>query len=215
MIAALTLLCAALAAAPAPAVPEVKKANFILPNLVLVRKPQFAPTAVIRSPVKVSLSSSARERFHMPVLRLTCLCEIDGMFVCMTGFWCRQNTYDRMSSSEISDALKLSGRKFTGEDLKRARMDPAVFTPFLPETSRTANMMSVYGNPMDKTHGFFRLNRIGGTARLLVYHCELWQNGALVGEHESSHTGLGKYAIPADWHVWKRYPTKFKYVESY
>lgn len=218
MIAALTVLFAALTcAAPCSCSkgPEVKAARFQFPRLELSRKPQSAPTAVIRAPVRVSLTGFARETVRVPVLRITCLCEIDGMFVCYTGFWCRQNTYERMSGSEISEALRASGLKFTGDEQKRARFDPACFTPFLSSTSKESCSTCVFGNPQDRDRGFFRLSRLAGTARLLLYRCELWQNGGLVGAYESSRAGLGKYDLPEDWHDWKKYPAKFKYAESY
>ena len=42
---------------------------------------------------------------------------------------------------------------------------------------------------------------------------ELWQNGVMVASWESSKAGLGKYALPADWYAWQKYPQKFKYVD--
>jgi len=47
----------------------------------------------------------------------------------------------------------------------------------------------------------------------LLYRIEVWQNGVRAAAYDSSRAGLGSYEIPDDWHLWKKYPQKFKYAD--
>ena len=60
-----------------------------------------------------------------------------------------------------------------------------------------------------------RLQKIAVLRRagVSVTDIQLWQNGVMVASWESSKAGLGKYALPADWYAWQKYPQKFKYVD--
>ena len=212
------LLCAVLAAVcPAEEQPkaEIGRVHFVLPRVYLARKPNAAPSALIRGVVRVAMGAVVRDSVHCPVMRMTCLCEQGGELVCYQGLFNRPDSYERLSSSEIDEAFRNAGVKLTGEDRKAAVSDPARFTPFLREVmSRAYVPTCMYGVPQEERKGFFRLNRLAGETRLLLTHLEMWQNGALIGGWESSRTGLGRFELPKDWYLPRKYPQKFKYAEG-
>ena len=37
--------------------------------------------------------------------------------------------------------------------------------------------------------------------------------GKMASSWESSKAGLAKYALPDAWHVWRKHPQKFRYVD--
>lgn len=211
------VLCAVLAAvAPAEAPKaEIGRVHFVLPRVYLDRKPNSAPSALIRGAVRVAMGAFVRDSVHCPVMRMTCLCEQAGELVCYQGLFNRPDSCERLSTSEIGEAFRNAGIKLAGEDRKTATTDPARFTPLLREvTSRAYVPACIYGVPQDERKGFFRLNRLAGEARLLLTHLEMWQNGVLIGRFETSRAGLGRYDIPKDWYLPRKYPQKFRYAEG-
>ena len=216
MTAALTALLAALAlAAPEQPQPEIARVRFVTPKLTVSRERADSPSAAICGQLRVDMSGFARDHVKKPVLRIACLCEIDGELVCFNGFWDRPNTYSRMTASAVSEAYRKAGLKFTGEDRKAAQSDPARFTPLLPEVTKDGYATCTYGAPGLNRGGYFRLTRVTASPKILLTRLEVWQNGGLVGFHESPRAGLGKYDLPDDWHAWRKYPQKFKYVDSH
>ena len=214
MILAILSLVAALAAEPAPKA-EVERVRYILPNISLWKPSPAAQTGYIGGGVRVSFGGFSKASVHCLVLHVSCLCEQNGALVCYHGFWDKLNTYERLMQSDVAKVFKDMGVKLTGETRKSMMNDPKAFTPYLPEVLRDRySMICTYGDPKQKGRGFFRLSKLIGPTKLLLVHLEVWQNGTMIGEYESSHTGLGKYGLPSDWHFWKKYPQKFKYVDA-
>ena len=202
-------LAAALAAAPTPKA-EVRNVRISSPKILLSREKSGSDVQVVGQ-FKVDMSF-AKKMAKKPVMRLACLCEVNGVLVASCIFLDKPETNRGLSRSEISAALKASGVKEGSKEGMSFRADPAKFTPYLGEVSKEAYMSATYGTP-DLNKGFFRLGRSEKMPRMLLYRIEVWQNGLCVAKYESSHAGLGAYDIPPDWYEWKKYPRKFKYVE--
>ena len=209
MIALAFCLAAALAAAPTPQA-EVRNVRISSPKIVLSREKSGSEVQVVGQ-FKVDMSF-AKKMAKKPVMRLTCLCEVNGALIASSIFLDKPETNRGLNRSEILAALKASGVKEGSKEGESFRADPAKFTPYLGEVAKEAYMSATYGTP-DLGKGFFRLGRSEKMPRMLLYRIEVWQNGLCVAKYESSRTGLGAYDIPADWHEWKKYPQKFKYME--
>ena len=215
MILSVLTLVAALTAGPAPKA-EVGRVRFIMPTLCLARRSPESRTVVIGGAVRTSFCDFKKATIRCPLLCITCLCSQDGALVCYQGFWNELKTYSRLRTSDVRRALKAEGVELTGAELKRALSDPKLISSHLPEVlGERYALTCLYGNPRLKGQGFMRLSNPTGTDKLLLAHLEIWQNGVKIGEHESSHTGLGKFGLPSDWYEWKKYPQKFKYVDSF
>ena len=204
------LLAALLAANAAQPKAEVRNVRFMSPRLAVSREKAGSP-ALVNGQVKVDMSFS-RETVRMPVLRITCIVEVGGELVCHAINLSRPRTSAPLSRGDVMAAYKDAGVEIPSKDREQALSDPARFTPYLREVSRSAYASAVYGTA-DANKGFFRLGKTDKMPKLQLFRMELWQNGALAGFHESSHAGLGAYAIPADWHVWKKHPQRFRYAE--
>ena len=202
-------LAAALAAAPTPQA-EVGNVRISSPKILLSREKSGSDVQVVGQ-FKVDMSF-AKKTAKKPVVRLTCLCEVNGALVASSIFLDKPETNRGLNRSEIAAALKVSGVKEGSKESESFRTDPAKFTPHLGEVSKDAYTSATYGT-MNLNKGLFRLGRAEKMPRMLLYRIEVWQNGLCVAKFDSSRTGLGAYDIPPDWHEWKKYPQKFKYVE--
>ena len=202
------LLAAALtSAAPKP---EVRNVRISSPK-IYVSRTKSVSDAVVTGQFRVDMSF-ARATAKKPVVRLVTVCEVDGALVAHCVFLDRPHTFESMKRGEIMDAFKNAGVDIPFKEREQAYSDPAKFTPLLSEVSKDKYAGAVYGaGDIDK--GFFRLGRSGSLPKVVIYRLELWQNGVMVASWESSKTGLGKYALPDDWHVWKKHPQKFKYID--
>ena len=147
-----------------------------------------------------------------PVIRLVSLCEVNGGLVAHNLFLDAPNTNVPMKRSDIMKAYKESGVDIPTSERDAACSDPARFTPCLGCVSVDSIKSASYGSSKS-SRGFFRLGRCAVPPKLLLYRLELWQGGAMVTSWESSKTGLGKYSLPNDWHVWRKHPQLFKYVD--
>lgn len=205
------LLSALLAANAAQPKAEVRNVRFSSPRLAVSRE-KAGSAALVNGQVKVDMSF-ARETVRMPVLRIMCIVEVGGELVCHAINLARTRTTAPLSRGDVMAAYKDAGVDIPSKDREAALSDPARFTPFLREVAKGAYSPAVYGTA-DVNKGFFRLGRTDKMPKILLFRVELWQNGALAGFHESSRAGLGSYDIPADWHVWKKHPQKFRYTES-
>ncbi len=48
--------------------------------------------------------------------------------------------------------------------------------------------------------------------KILVWRCEIWQNGKLMAAKNSYQSiQLDQLSLPPDWYEWKKYPDKFQY----
>ena len=209
MIALAFGLAAALAVAPTPQA-EVRNVRISSPKILLSREKSESDVQVIGQ-FKVDMSF-AKKTAKKPVMRLACLCEVNGVLLANCIFLDKPETNKGLNRSEIAKALKASGMKEGSREGESFRTDPAKFTPYLGEVSKDAYMSALYGTA-DLDKGFFRLGRSEKMPRMLLYRIEVWQNGFCVAKYESSRTGLGAYDIPPDWYEWKKYPQKFKYME--
>ena len=209
MIALAFCLAAALATAPQPQA-EVWNVRISSPKILLSREKSESDVQVVGQ-FKVDMSF-AKKMAKKPVMRLTCLCEVNGTLIASCIFLDKPETNKGLSRSEISKALKASGVKEGTKESESLRADPAKFTPYLGEVSKDAYMSATYGTP-ELGKGFFRLGRSEKMPRMLLFRIEVWQNGFQVAKYESSRTGLGAYDIPPDWYEWKKYQQKFKYME--
>lgn len=206
---AIVALAAALAAdAPKP---EIRNVRFSSPSLIVSRA-KSGSEAIVTGQFRVDMSF-ARATAKRPVVRLVAICEENGSLVVHGVFLDRLRTNDAMKRGDIMQAYKNAGVEIPSKEREAAYSDPARFTPLLPEVTKAAYAAPVYGTG-EIDRGFFRLGRCATLPKIVAYHIELWQNGVLVASWDSSRTGLGKYGLPADWHVWKKYPQKFKYVDA-
>jgi len=161
---------------------------------------------------RVDMSIPGRKMVKRPVLRLVSLCEVNGGLVAHNLFLDAPNTNVPMKRSDIMRSYKESGADIPNGERDAACFDPARFTPCLCCVSADSFKSAIYGSSKS-SRGFFRLGRCTVPPKLLLYRLELWQGGAMVTSWESSKTGLGKYSLPNDWHVWRKYPQLFKYVD--
>ena len=202
--------CAPASAAKA-GVAEVRNVRFSSPKLTVSRE-KSGSSAVVTGQVHVDMSF-ARNMARKPVLRIVAVCEADGVLMAFNAFLDRPRTCDTMKRAEIMNAYKQAGIDIPSSEREKAYSDPARFTPLLSEVAKDAYSTAVYGTA-DVGKGFFRIGKCATMPKVVVFRLELWQNGALAAQWESSKSGLGKYALPADWHVWGKYPQKFKYIKA-
>ena len=205
---AILALAAALSTAESAPKAEISNVRFGASTLMAV-KAKSGPATYLRGPLRVDMSFR-ENRVRKPLLRIACLCEVDGELVCCSGLWDKLNTNRRLGRSEITKAFKQAGIELTPKEREAAMADPQKISPLLSEALKGAYQQASYGDKAENG-GFFRVNNL---SRVLLFRFELWQNGVMVGSRESSWSGLGKYELPKDWHVWKKYPQKFKYVDA-
>ena len=214
MMTAFLLLCAALATAPEPPAPqaEVTNVRFPSPRLMVV-KAKHGSSTFIRGPVRVDMSFR-RAQVKCPVLKVTCLCDIDGRLTCYSGLWDRLNTNTKLNRSDVMASFREAGFTPDAKDRGSAYSDPALVSgKMCCEVAKEKYAGASYG-ATSQNGGLFRIGESGSNPRLLLFRFELWQFGVLAGSFESSRTGLGKLDIPEDWHVWRKYPRKFTYVDN-
>ena len=207
----LSVLAAVTAVAPSAPKPEIRNVRISSPKVSVARE-RSDSEAFVTGQVHVDMSFS-KNVVKTPVLRLTCLCEVDGVLSVRSIFLDKPETYKGMREGERRSALRASGVAVNPKDAKAWCADPAKFTAYLPETTKASYASAIYGTG-ELTSGFFRLGRSTKMPRVILFRFELWQNGARIAQYESSHTGLGKYEIPADWYVLGKYPQKFRYPEA-
>jgi hypothetical protein len=177
----------------------------------MVSRQKSTAEAIVVGQFRVDMSFP-RATAKKPVLRLVSVCEVDGALVMHNVFLDRPGTNNPMKRGDIMNAFKQSGVDIPPKEREKAYSDPAQFTPLLPEVSKDTYSVAQYGDfRIDR--GFFRLGRSTSQPKVILFRLELWQNGAMAASWESSKTGLAKYALPDDWHVWKKHPQKFKYVD--
>ena len=201
-------LLAALAAAPQA---EIRNVRISSPKILLSREKSGSEVQVAGQ-FKVEMSF-AKKTAKKPIVRLACLCEVNGALVANGVFLDKPDTAKGLTRSEVTAALKSAGLATDPKEVERLRSDPSKFTQGLSEVSGAEYASATYGTAELK-RGFFRLGRSEKMPKLLLYRIEVWQNGVLVAKHDSSRTGLGAYDIPADWYEWGKYPRKFKYAET-
>ena len=202
------ILLAALAAAPQA---EIRNVRISSPKLSVSREKAGSENQVTGQ-FKVEMSF-AKKTVRRPVVRLACLCEVNGALVANCVFLGKPDTAKGLTRSEVTAALKAAGLATDPKEVERLRSDPSKFTQGLSEVSGAEYASATYGTAELK-HGFFRIGRSEKIPKLLLYRIEVWQNGVLVAKHDSSRTGLGAYDIPVDWYEWGKYPRKFKYAET-
>ncbi|MGN0832181.1 MAG: hypothetical protein ACI4RD_00865 [Kiritimatiellia bacterium] len=205
---ALCLLAALTATAPGA---EIRNVRISSPKILLSRAKSDSPV-LVTGQFRLEMSFAGKTA-HKPVVRLCCLSEVGGTLMMNCKFLDRPDTVEGLSLSEVAQGLKTAGVKLAPPLREIQAADPAVFTPCLRQVARETYASAVYGSA-DVRKGFFRLGRADKMPRLLLYRLEVWQNGVQVAKYESPHTGLGAYGIPADWHVWKRYPDRFRYFAA-
>ena len=190
--------------------PEVKKVRFTSSRLALSR-PKGSQVSYVRGQLRLDLSF-APARFKRPVVRITSLCDVDGAVRFYEGFFYTPNSYDRMGWNEARTLFEDVGEKVTHDSLGELMHDAKKISACQKEVDREKYTTLVFGST-SPCAGYFSVGDMVKSVKLLLYRIEVWQNGILVKDYESPHTGLGKYAIPDDWHIWHKYPSKYKYVE--
>ena len=190
---------------------EVRNVRLSSPKIILSREKSDSPV-LVTGQFRLEMSFAGKTACK-PVVRLCCLSEVGGTLVMCSKFLDRPDTVAGLSLSEVTQGLKTAGVKLETPLREVQAADPAIFTPCLRQVAREAYSSAVYGSA-DVRKGFFRLGKADKMPRLLLYRLEVWQNGAQVAKYESSHTGLGDYGLPDDWHVWKRHPQRFRYVAA-
>ena len=200
-------LLAALAVAPQA---EVRNVRISSPKILLSREKSGSDVQVAGQ-FKVDMSF-AKKTAKKPVVRLACLCEVNGALLANCIFLDKPDSSRGLPRSEIQAAFKSAGVEVPSKEREEMYSDPARFTPYLSEVVRESYTAAIYGTAEMK-HGFFRLGRSEKIPKLLLYRIEVWQNGVMVASCDSPRTGLGSYDIPKDWYKWKKYPQKFKYAE--
>ena len=198
---------AALAAAPQA---EIRNVRISSPKILLSREKSGSDVQVAGQ-FKVDMSF-AKKTAKKPVVRLACLCEVNGALLANCIFLDKPDSSRGLPRSEIQAAFKSAGVEVPSKEREKMYSDPARFTPYLSEVVRESYTAAIYGTAEMK-HGFFRLGRSEKIPKLLLYRIEVWQNGVMVASCDSPRTGLGSYDIPEDWYEWKKYPQKFKYAE--
>lgn len=198
---------AALAAAPQA---EIRNVRISSPKILLSREKSGSDVQVAGQ-FKVEMSF-AKKTAKKPVVRLACLCEVNGALLANCIFLDKPDSTRGLPRSEIQAAFKAAGVEIPSKEREKMYSDPAKFTPYLSEVVRESYAAAIYGTAEMK-RGFFRLGRSEKMPKLLLYRIEVWQNGVMVASSNSPRAGLGTYDIPSDWHEWKKYPQKFKYAE--
>lgn len=203
----LMLLSAATAVAAESAFrPQVGAVRFVSSKLSVSRKDK---SAYVRGPIRVDMSFP-KGAVKRPVLRIICLCEVDGELVCLSSLWAKPKTYSRMGGGEIGAAFKQAGVELKGSERKEAYKDIVRISCCQMECSKDVYSSVVYGDK-NLYRGFFRFGGVNEGVRVLAYRLELWQNGALAGSYDSPRSAAGDYDLPDDWHVIGKYAGKFRY----
>lgn len=197
------------AAAPAPQA-EIRNVRIMSPKIT-VSRPKAGADVIVGGQIRVEMSLS-QKTVKKPVVRLVCLCEKNGELSVQTVFLDRPRAYEGMSRSEIAAAFKRAGVEVPYKERDVWLSDPAKFTPYLSEVAREPNALAVYGGT-SVNKGFFSLGRSDTMPKALLFRVEVWQNGVRTAAYESSRSGLGTLEIPEDWHLYKKYPQKFKYAD--
>ena len=209
-LAAIVVAAVAMAAAGEPKC-EVRNVRISSPKLAVSRA-KAGSDAIVTGQIRVDMSFS-RATAKKPVLRLVSVCEVDGSLVAHNLFLDRPRVNEPMKRGDIMSAYKQAGLDIPFKEREAAYSDPARFSPLLPEVSKNVYAAAVYGTA-ESDRGFFRLGKCAALPKVVVFRIELWQNGALAASWESPKTGLAKYGLPDDWHVWRKYPQKFRYVDA-
>ena len=191
--------------------PEVKKVRLPSARLGLSR-PKGSSVSYVRGQLRVEFSFSPR-RFKRPVIRVTCLCDVDGAIRFYEGFYYTPNTYDGMGRNDLYTLFEEAGEKATDETVDELMHDAKKISYNQKEVDRDKFATVVYGSS-NIDAGYFVVDDIVNSVKMLLYRVEVWQNGVMVKDYESAHTGLNKYEIPSDWYVWHKYPAKYKYIEN-
>ena len=208
MVKSILLLAAALSCAAPKS--EVQRASIHTSRLAISSSKSGSDFS-LSGEFRVDMSIPGKKMAKRPVVRLVSLCEVNGGLVAHNLFLDAPNTNVPMKRSDIMRAYKESGVDIPSSEREAACSDPARFTPCLCCVSVDSLKYATYGSSKPG-RGFFRLGRCAVPPKLLLYRLELWQGGAMVTSWESSKTGLGRYSLPNDWHVWRKYPQLFKYV---
>lgn len=186
--------------------PQIRSVRFVSKQLSVSKK---GASAYIRGPVRVDMSFPDGP-VKRPVLRIVCLCDVDGELVCYSGLWAKPKTSSMMGRGEIGSAFKQAGLELKGADRKTAFSDIVKISCCQGECSKETFSSVVYGEK-DLYRGFFRAGSVKESVRILVYRLELWQNGALAGAYDSPRSAAAGYQLPEDWHVVGKYGDKFRY----
>ena len=202
----LATMVAALLAAVYVEVPKtnVRNVRFPAPTLMLTRA-KSGSSAFVHGPIHVNMAFDSSP-VRKPLLRIICLCEVNGELQWMDGLWDKPLTNAKLSRSDLTAAFKAAGRDTICSEA-------ICVSSVMPEVGVEPYKAAIYGEASNGK-GFFRLDRSAANAKLLLYRYEVWQNGVLAEAWESSRTGLGKYDIPPDWFVRGRYQRKFRYLKS-
>ena len=118
-------LAAALAVAPTPQA-EVRNVRISSPKIFLSREKSESDVQVIGR-FKVDMSF-AKKMAKKPVMRLTCLCEVNGALIASCIFLDKPETNRGLNRSEIAKSLKASGAKEGSKEIESLRVDPVKFT---------------------------------------------------------------------------------------
>ena len=209
MIKSMLVLAAALSCSAPKS--EVQRAHVHSPRMAVAASKSGSDFSVFGE-FRVDMAFPGRKMAKRPVLRLVSVCDVNGGLVAHNLFLDAPNTNVPMKRSDIMKAYKDCGVDIDAKERDSACSDPARFTPCLCCVSVDSFRFAIYGSSKSN-RGFFRLGRSSVPPKLLLYRLELWQNGAMVTSWESSKTGLGKYSLPDDWHVWRKHPQLFRYVD--
>ena len=199
------LMLAALLSAETTPKAEVSNVRFGASKLMAV-KAKTGPATYLRGPLRVDMSCR-QNQVRKPLLRIVCLCDVNGELVCHSGLWDKLDTNRRLGRSEVSKAFKLAGVELPPKERETALSDPQKISPLLPEVLKSAYQSASYGETAEHG-GFFRVNNL---TRVLLFRFELWQNGGLVDSFDSDRAGLRRIGAPDDWFEKGKYPGKIVY----
>ena len=170
-----------------PAGPEQISARIVQPRLNASRD-RATGEVTLRGQVRVSASSDLA-RFKRPVLSVSALFDVDGMW----------RMYDVICSDQ---------KVCYGYCLDHGQ-NPAQVSNWQPEVGKESWTSILFG---DVKRGIFAGYRIpADRAKLLGYRLELWQNGGLVDSFDSDRAGLRRIGAPDDWFEKGKYPGKIVY----
>ena len=208
-LAVILLSMTALADAPADFRPEVRSVRFVSNQLTVSRRDS---SAYVRGPVRVDMTFPGGVA-KRPVLRIFCLCDVDGELICRSGVWGRPKTYSAMSRGEIGDVFKRAGVELKGPERNAAYSDMARISRCQAECSKSVFANVVYGEK-DLYRGFFRFGGVKENVRIVAYRLELWQNGALAGSYVSPRSAASGYDLPVDWYDSAKHSERFRFEDN-
>ena len=211
---AIILICMCFSASFAAEKPkaEIRNIRITSPRLTVSRA-RANSNAIVTGQFGIEMSF-AKPTVKTPVVRLTALCEVDGILTVHSIFLDRPLKNKGMNRSDILKAFKDNAIEIPSKERESAYQDPARFTPLLPEIAKDAYSKTLYGTG-ETNKGFFRLGRAKTMPKILLWRIEIWQNGVMAKSWESSSNGLGSYNLPSDWHAWKKHPTKCRYAAAH